>query len=72
METALSGSSITEKECPVDSFTEFAFQRGLSLLSSVTRSFLTTGDDAELNALLAINFIIDELQVFPKGAMKNR
>ena len=56
----------------MDSFTEFAFQRGLSLLSSVTRSFLTTGDDAELNALLAINFIIDELQVFPKGAMKSR
>lgn len=56
----------------MDSFMEFAFQRGLSLLSSVTCSFLTTGDDAELNALLAINFIIDELQVFPKGAMKSR
>lgn len=47
----------------VDDYLQFAFQRGSSPIVNLICSFLKSGDDEQLNLLLAISFILDELQM---------
>ena len=47
----------------VDDYLQFAFQRGFSPKTILICSFLKSGDDEQLNMLLAISFILDELQM---------
>ena len=47
----------------VDDYLQFAYQRGYSQFITLICSFLKSGDDEQLNMLLAISFILDELQM---------
>ncbi|KAK8804576.1 hypothetical protein WA588_004786 [Blastocystis sp. NMH] len=53
IENRLQGGKLMAIDYSVDDYLQFAFQRG----------FLKSGDDEQLNLLLAISFILDELQM---------
>ena len=63
LENRLEGGHLMYVEYSVDDYLSFAFQRGLESQECLKYSFLKYGDDDTLNMLMAIDFLLEELQL---------